>query len=225
MRSSQRPCLERRRSVWTRATPKPSPTPTAIPHGTRLGVLLTTESDRLKERNRRRAKLRSIANTAAQRGDHAKAPPDQGQQPRHGETGPAGQLGTALGCVRKIFTAVHEVVDKAATIVAEDLTKRFTPDAEPRPKHQPASRRVDQGSHRRGPQKRVGAQRFCARSRQRRLHLTNLSPLRSLGRRSGDRFHCQRVRGGVAGRRERRDQHPAKSRRPRHRPVHPTPRG
>ncbi|MFU8855260.1 hypothetical protein ACNAW0_30505, partial [Micromonospora sp. SL1-18] len=43
------------------------------PHGERLGELLTSESDRLKERNRRRAKLRSIANTAAARGNHAKA--------------------------------------------------------------------------------------------------------------------------------------------------------
>ena len=37
-------------------------------HGTDLGRLLTAESDRLKQRNRRRAKLRSIANSAAQRG-------------------------------------------------------------------------------------------------------------------------------------------------------------
>ena len=42
-------------------------------HGTDLGVLLAAESDRLKERNRRRAKLRSVANQAAQRGNRAKA--------------------------------------------------------------------------------------------------------------------------------------------------------
>jgi len=41
--------------------------------GPNLGVLLTAESDRIKERNRRRAKLRSVANSAAQRGDQAKA--------------------------------------------------------------------------------------------------------------------------------------------------------
>jgi hypothetical protein len=42
-------------------------------HGTRLGALLTAESDRIKERNRRRARLRSIANSAEQRGSKANA--------------------------------------------------------------------------------------------------------------------------------------------------------
>jgi hypothetical protein len=42
-------------------------------HGTRLGKLLTAESDHRKAKGRARAKLRSIANNAAQRGDHGKA--------------------------------------------------------------------------------------------------------------------------------------------------------
>ncbi|MFE9689265.1 RNA-guided endonuclease TnpB family protein [Micromonospora sp. NPDC005806] len=93
-------------------------------HGPRLGELLATESDRLKERNRRRAKLRSIANTAARRGDHAKAhrirSNNLGSVERERKTARhRSQVRT------EIFTAVHEVVDKAATVVAEDLTKRF----------------------------------------------------------------------------------------------------
>jgi hypothetical protein len=42
-------------------------------HGTELGELLRSRSDALKERNARRAKLRSIANQAARRGRHGKA--------------------------------------------------------------------------------------------------------------------------------------------------------
>lgn len=42
-------------------------------HGTRLGSLLTAESDRINERNRRRVKLRPVTNAAALRGDRAKA--------------------------------------------------------------------------------------------------------------------------------------------------------
>ena len=93
-------------------------------HGSDLGVLLTAESDRLKERNRRRAKLRSVANQAAQRGNRAKA---------------ARITRNNLGTIKRdrqatrwqaqvrteTFTAVHAVVDKAATVVAEDLTKPF----------------------------------------------------------------------------------------------------
>jgi hypothetical protein len=42
-------------------------------HGPELGELLRRRSDTLKERNARRAKLRSIGNQAAQRGRHGKA--------------------------------------------------------------------------------------------------------------------------------------------------------
>ncbi|WP_370518221.1 zinc ribbon domain-containing protein [Micromonospora sp. AMSO31t] len=124
MRSSQRACGEATIGVdkgYTEALTDSD----GQPHGEQLGDLLTRESDRLKERNRRRAKLRSIANTAALRGDCAKARRIK-----------ANNLGTikrdrraarhrARVCT-EIFTAVHEVVDKAGTVIAEDLTKRFT---------------------------------------------------------------------------------------------------
>ncbi|MFI6262044.1 hypothetical protein [Micromonospora sp. NPDC051006] len=118
MRSSQRPCGSRAVGVdkgYTEALTDSD----GEHHGTRLGGLLTNESDRLKERNRRRAKLRSIANNAARRGDHAKAARIN-----------VNNLGTVKRdrqAVRhqarvrtEVFTAVHRVVDKAATVVAED---------------------------------------------------------------------------------------------------------
>ncbi|WP_319460896.1 transposase [Micromonospora sp. RTP1Z1] len=123
MRSSQRPCGDATIGVdkgYTEALTDSD----GGRHGCGLGELLSSESDRLKERNRRRAKLRSIANTAALRGDHQKAHRIM-----------ANNLGTVKRdrqAVRhrarvrtEIFTAVHRVVDNAATVVAEDLTRRF----------------------------------------------------------------------------------------------------
>ena len=221
--SSQRPCGEATVGVdkgYTEALTDSD----GHPHGTRLGVLLTTESDRLKERNRRRAKLRSIANTAAQRGDHAKA--HRIKVNNLGTVKRDRQAARHRARVRtEIFTAVHEVVDKAATIVAEDLTKRF---AGRKKLGKNINRRLaawTKGVTAEALEERVGAQRFCARSRQRRLHLTNLSPLRRLRPPQRGPVSLHSVRGGVAGRRERRDQHPAQSQRPRHRPAHPTPAG
>ncbi|WP_197698312.1 RNA-guided endonuclease TnpB family protein [Micromonospora viridifaciens] len=124
MRSSQRPCGQATLGVdkgYTEALTDSD----GDPHGERLGELLTTESDRLKERNRRRAKLRSIANTAAARGDHAKA--HRIKVNNLGTVKRDRQAARHRARVRtEIFTAVHEVVDKAVTIMAEDLTKRFT---------------------------------------------------------------------------------------------------
>ncbi|MEU5844996.1 hypothetical protein [Saccharopolyspora shandongensis] len=94
-------------------------------HGTELGVLLTRESDYRKTKNARRAKIRSVAEKAREAGDHAKA--DR-------------IVGNNLGTVKRdrrssrwqqtvrttTFRAVHAVVDKAALIAAEDLTKIFT---------------------------------------------------------------------------------------------------
>ena len=87
-------------------------------HGSQLGRLLTAESDLRKAKGRARAKLRSIANNAAQRGDHTKA----ARIHRH-------NLGTAKRERRRArweaqvrtetFTAVHRVVDKANTMVAK----------------------------------------------------------------------------------------------------------
>ncbi|WP_203694726.1 RNA-guided endonuclease TnpB family protein [Catellatospora coxensis] len=124
MRTSQRPCGTRRVGVdkgYTEALTDSD----GDHHGTRLGRLLTTESDHRKAKGRARAKLRSIANGAARRGDHAKA----ARIHRH-------NLGTVKRQRRRArweatvrtetFTAVHRVVDKANTVVAEDLTKKFT---------------------------------------------------------------------------------------------------
>ncbi|MFU8852292.1 hypothetical protein ACNAW0_15090, partial [Micromonospora sp. SL1-18] len=124
MRSSQRPHGEATLGVdkgYTEALTDSD----GEPHGEQLGELLTSESDRLKERNRRRAKLRSIANTAAQRGAHAKA--HRIKANNLGTVKRDRQAARHRARVRtEIFTAVHEVVDKAATVVAEDLTKRFS---------------------------------------------------------------------------------------------------
>lgn len=124
LRSSQRPCGDATVGVDKGYTEVLTDSD-GVHHGCGLGELLAGESDRLKERNRRRAKLRSIANIAALRGDHGKA---------HRIT--ANNLGTVKrdrqaarhrSRVRtEIFTAVHRVVDKAATVVAEDLTRSFT---------------------------------------------------------------------------------------------------
>ncbi|MGR6317977.1 transposase [Micromonospora soli] len=123
MRSSQRPCGEATIGVdkgYTEALTDSD----GQPHGVHLGELLTAESDRLKERNRRRAKLRSIANNAAQRGNHAKA-----QRIKANNLGTVKrdrQAARHRARVRtEVFTAVHEVVDKAATVIAEDLTRTF----------------------------------------------------------------------------------------------------
>ncbi|WP_262283194.1 transposase [Micromonospora sp. MA102] len=123
MRSSQRPGGDRVTGVDKGYTEVLTDSD-GYRHGTGLGNLLTCESDRLKERNRRRAKLRSIANTAALRGDRAKA-----RRIRDNNLGTAKrdrQAAQHRARVRtEIFTAVHRVVDKAATVIAEDLTKPF----------------------------------------------------------------------------------------------------
>jgi IS605 OrfB family transposase len=93
-------------------------------HGTDLGRLLTCESDRLKERNRRRAKLRSVANNAAAKGNQAKA--DRIARNNLGTVKRDRRASAWRAQVRTLtFEAVHAVVDKARVVVAEDLTKPF----------------------------------------------------------------------------------------------------
>ncbi|MFI2648053.1 RNA-guided endonuclease TnpB family protein [Micromonospora fulviviridis] len=188
MRSSQRPCGDRRLGVdkgYTEALTDSD----GQPHGAGLGVLLSSESDRLKERNRRRAKLRSIANSAALRGDQAKAHRIK-----------VNNLGTVKRDRRaarhrarvrtEIFTAVHEVVDEAATVVAEDLTKRFT-GRKNRPKN--INRRLAAWT------KGVTAEALKSVSERRGSALVHVNAAYTsqtchrcgrLGRRSGDRLHC-----------------------------------
>jgi IS605 OrfB family transposase len=158
-------------------------------HGQRLGKLLTTESDHRKAKGRARAKLRSIANSATQRGDHAKA----ARIHRH-------NLGTLKRERRRArwesqvrtetFTAVHRVVDKAATVVAEDLTKTF---AGRKPLGKNMNRRLA------GWTKGVTAEALKNVSERRGSALVHVNAAYTsqtchrcgtLGKRGGDRFHC-----------------------------------
>ncbi|MFE9655169.1 RNA-guided endonuclease TnpB family protein [Micromonospora sp. NPDC006431] len=190
MRSSQRPCGEARIGVdkgYTEALTDSD----GQPHGEQLGMMLTAESDRLKERNRRRAKLRSIANTAALRGDHAKA--HRIKTNNLGTIKRDRQAARHRARVRtEIFTAVHEVVDKAATVIAEDLTKRFT-GRKKLPKN--INRRLAAWT------KGVTAEALKSVSERRgSAHVPVNAAYTSqtchqcgdFGRRSGDRFHCTR---------------------------------
>jgi IS605 OrfB family transposase len=123
MRTSQKPCGTREIGVdkgYTEALTDSD----GDHHGVGLGELLRTESDHRKERGRARARLRSIANSAAQRGNPAKA--DRIVKNNLGYVKLDRRAVRHNAKVRtEIFTAVHRVVDKAGTVVAEDLTKTF----------------------------------------------------------------------------------------------------
>jgi IS605 OrfB family transposase len=91
-------------------------------HGEELGGMITHRSDELKERNARRAKLRSIANQAAQRGDPAKAA--RIHKNNLGTVKRTRQERAWKTRVRDVtYRAAHAVVDDAAVIVAEDLSR------------------------------------------------------------------------------------------------------
>jgi hypothetical protein len=94
-------------------------------HGTELGDLLRSRSDALKERNARRARLRSLANHAAQRGQHGKA--ERIRRNNLGTIKKHRQQRRWEHQVRTVtYRAVNAVVDKARVIVAEDLSRTFT---------------------------------------------------------------------------------------------------
>ncbi|RQW97253.1 hypothetical protein DKL51_12440 [Micromonospora globispora] len=188
MRSSQRPCGDRTIGVdkgYTEALIDSD----GGHHGSRLGQLLSSESDRLKERNRRRAKLRSIANTAAGRGDHAKA--HRIKANNLGTVKRDRQAARHRATVRtEIFTAVHRVVDKAATVVAEDLTRSFA-----------GRKTLGKNMNRRlaGWTKGVTAEALRNVSERRGSALVHVNAAYTsqachrcgrLGRRNGDRLHC-----------------------------------
>ena len=93
-------------------------------HGLGLGVLLAAESDRLKVKNRRRAKIRAVAARAAKRGDNAKA--DRIRRNNLGTVKKTRVRRRFEALVRTVtYEAVHAVTDKAATVVAEDLARPF----------------------------------------------------------------------------------------------------
>ena len=160
-------------------------------HGTELGELLRAESDFLKVKNARRAKIRSVAEKAREKGDLAKA-----------DRITANNLGIAKRNRRRnrfesrvrtvTFTAVHAVVDKAAHVVAEDLTRSF-----------PSRKKLGKNTNRRlaAWTKGVTAEALTNVSERRGSALTlvnaaytsQVAPCcRILGKRSGDRLHCTR---------------------------------
>lgn len=158
-------------------------------HGPELGELLRAESDFLKTKNARRAKIRSIAEKAAEAGDQAKA-----------DRITAGNLGSIKrrrrrhrfkAKVRSVtFTAVHQLFDKAAHAVAEDLTRSF-----------PSRKKLGKNTNRRLAMwtKGVTAEALASVSERRGSALTLVNAAYTsqvapcchiLGKRQGDRLHC-----------------------------------
>jgi hypothetical protein len=91
-------------------------------YGTRLGGLLTAESDRLRVKNARRAKLRSIAEKAAKAGDLAKA--DRIRRCNLGRAKYRRQQARARQAIwAETYTAINELVSNSKVIAAEDLTR------------------------------------------------------------------------------------------------------
>lgn len=123
LKSAQRPCGTRKLGVDKGYTEVLTDSD-GRHHGTEFGALLTTYSDKVKGRGARRAKLRSVANNAAARGDHAKA-----QRIRDNNLGTAKKVrqdrAVKTGLRDVVYTAVNRVADDAMVIVAEDLTRQI----------------------------------------------------------------------------------------------------
>ncbi|WP_370318359.1 zinc ribbon domain-containing protein [Actinoplanes sp. ATCC 53533] len=188
MPSSQRPCGARAIGVdkgYTEALTDSD----GNHHGRRLGKLLTAESDYRKAKGRARARLRSIANNAAARGDHGKA--DRIHRNNLGTMKRERRAARWEAQVRtETFTAVHQVVDKASTVVAEDLTKTFA-----------GRKNFGRNTNRRlaAWTKGVIAEALTNVSQRRGSALVHVNAAYTsqachrcgtLGNRSGDRFHC-----------------------------------
>ncbi|MCC3772289.1 transposase [Streptomyces sp. UNOC14_S4] len=165
-------------------------------HGTGLGSLLRAESDCLKTKNARRAKIRSIAEKARQAGDQAKA--DRIHANNLGLVKRNRRRARFKSRVRTAtFTAVHAVVDKARHLVAEDLTRSF-----------PTRKKLGKNTNRRlaAWTKGVTAEALNSVSERRGSALTLVNAAytsqvvpccRILGKRQGDRLHCTRPGCGV----------------------------
>ncbi len=155
-------------------------------HGTELGGLLRSESDRLKLKHQRRARLRALAeNTRCERKRQNILKHNLGRQ----------QLNR---CARKteanirdvVFKATHAVVDKASTIAAEDLSAPMS--GNKFGKHM--NRRLTSWT------KGVIAEALDSVSRRRGATLVLINPAYTsqvdhrngclLGKRVGGRFHC-----------------------------------
>jgi IS605 OrfB family transposase len=160
-------------------------------HGTRLGLLLTAESDHRKAKGRARARLRSVANNARQRGDHAKA--DRIHRHNLGTLKRERRRARWEAMVRtETFTAVHRVVDKAAVVVAEDLSKSFTGR---KPLGKNTNRRLAAWTKGVTAEalKNVSERRGSALTLVNAAYTSQVVPCcNGFGRRSGDRLHCTR---------------------------------
>ncbi|MGW3725323.1 zinc ribbon domain-containing protein [Streptomyces sp. NPDC000851] len=160
-----------------------------IHHGPELGGLLRDESDFLRAKNARRAKIRSIAEKAAEAGDRAKV--DRINRNNLGRLRYNRRRHRFKQCVKDVtYKAVHTVIDKADTIVAEDLTKTI-----PRRKKlgKDANRRLTAWT--KGVTARalndVSGRRGSALLLVNAAYTSQVVPCcRVLGQRSGDRLHC-----------------------------------
>lgn len=155
-------------------------------HGGELGDLLRSESDRLKLKNQRRAKLRAIAKNTT---DPAKR--SRIERNNLGRIKANRRSSRVESNIRDVtFKAVHAVVDKASTIAAEDLTAPM------------AGRSFGKNMNRRltAWTKGVIAEALETVSQRRGSTLVLVNPAYTsqtdhrngclLGKRSGDRFHC-----------------------------------
>jgi IS605 OrfB family transposase len=94
-------------------------------YGTSLGQLLAAQSDLRNRKGQARAKLRAVRDRAIAADDRAKA--ERIERNNLGTTKRNRQNARWRAQVRTVtYQAVNQVVDKAAMVVAEDLTKPFT---------------------------------------------------------------------------------------------------
>jgi IS605 OrfB family transposase len=124
LKSSQRPCGNRSIGVDKGYTEVLTDSD-GQHHGTELGRLLTAQSDLRKRKGQARAKLRAIRDRAIEACDPAKA--SRIEQNNLGTAKRDRQNSRWRARVRTLtYQAVNHVVDKAAVVIAEDLTKPFT---------------------------------------------------------------------------------------------------
>lgn len=155
-------------------------------HGNGLGDRLRSESDRLKIKNQRRAKLRAIAENTSDSAKRARI-----EKHNLGRIKADRRANRVKSRIRDVvFESAHAVVDKASTIAAEDLTAPM------------AGKKFGKNMNRRLTSwtKGVIADALETVSRRRGSTLVLVNPAYTsqidhrngclLGKRAGDRFHC-----------------------------------
>lgn len=188
LKSSQRPCGKAKTGVDKGYTEVLTDSD-GNHHGSELGDLLRAESDFLKAKNARRAKIRSIAERAREQGDRAKV--DRINSNNLGTVKHRRHRHAFQQKVRAVtFTAVHTVVDKSNYIVAEDLTRRFI-----------SRKKLGKNTNRRLTMwtrgltaealHSVSERRGSALTLVNAAYTSQVAPCcKVLGRRVGDRLHC-----------------------------------